>query len=320
MQIIRQYENLTPPPRQDYASNFASAITIGNFDGVHLGHQKIIKHIVNKARENRLTSVVIGIYPHPLTFFKPKTQLEFITSFKQKAKIFAKLGVQKFILLNFSHIMQKTGEAFLRDILLQELNMKHITIGYDFCFGRDKSGNGKLLDKYRSDYGLDYSLNIMEAKSHGGVIISSTNIRKALNKADVVLASKMLGRYYSIEGKIQPGAKLGGEIGFPTANLTIRNAPPLLNGVYKTKANIDGIGNFDAISNIGNRPTIDGKNKLLETHIFNFKQNIYHKKMQVEFIDFIRKEQKFTSLKELQGQIAKDIKICQSTLPITGKN
>ena len=287
------------------------ALTIGNFDGVHLGHLKIIDEVKKIAKEKKLSSAILTFEPHPISFLRPEKACDFrITSLAQKLKIFSEADINYVITLPFNkNLSEILAQDFVQKILVEALNIKHLTIGYDFTFGKNREGNFKLLEEFNFDL-----TEILPVKNHEQTCSSSV-IRKLLNEGKIAEANKILGRNFTISGLVNEGKKLASQLGFPTANLITK--PQLIkpkSGVYKTKTFIPFLKKeFLSITNFGLKPTpyalhLTPNAYLFETHIPNFSENIYGKKIIVEFIDFIREEKKFASMKELREQIAEDIK------------
>ena len=303
MKIIRGFNHITNnlPPL---------ALTIGNFDGVHLGHLKIIDEVKKIAKEKKLVSAILTFEPHPISFFHPTKAPDFrITSLAQKLKIFSEEEIDYVIILPFNKkFAEISAPDFIQKILVEALNIKHLTIGYDFTFGKNREGNFQTLEKF--------NLNLKEifpVKNHEE-ICSSSAVRKFINAGEIAEANKILRRNFSISGLVNEGKKLAAQLGFPTANLITK--PHLIKpkaGVYKTKTFIPSLKKeFFSITNFGIKPTpyalrLTPYAYLFETHIPNFSRNLYGQKIFVEFLDFIREEKKFASLEELKEQIARDV-------------
>ncbi len=304
MQIIRNLNisNFTLPNL---------ALTIGNFDGVHLGHQKIISEVKKIAKENGLSSAILTFEPHPISFFKPEKSVNFrITSLAQKLQLFQESEVEYLIVLPFDKKLSEiSAYDFTHEILVKSLNMKHLVIGYDFTFGKDRQGNFDFLEQQSKSLG--FKLNKISAIGNQEQNYSSTLIRNLISEGNVSKANKILGRNFIVSGTVKEGKKLASNLGFPTANLSIKNhlIKPKF-GVYKSSTFIPHLNQkFSSITNFGVKPTINGNSSpLFETHILNFSDKIYGKKIIVELIDFLREEKKFPSLTDLKQQIANDIK------------
>jgi len=303
MKIIRSLNQIKAIPEL--------AITIGNFDGVHLGHLEIIRQVKKIAAEKKLASAVLTFEPHPVTFLNPQKPRDFlIQSLAQKLKIFHDEKIDYVILLPFN---QKTSEIsaadFIKKILLETLNTRHLTIGYDFTFGKNREGNSHFLKKFN----LDFS-EILPLKNNEE-ICSSSAIRELISEGKITAANKILGKNFMISGLVNEGKKLASQLGFPTANLIAK--PHLIKpkaGVYKTKTFVPFLQKeFTSITNFGFKPTAHALHltpyiHLFETHIPGFSGNLYGQKIFTEFLDFIREEKKFESLEELKQQIAEDVR------------
>ncbi len=296
-------------PQQIKASS-PLALTIGNFDGVHLGHSKIVDEVKNFAKEKNLLSAILTFEPHPIAFFKSDRAKDFrITSLSQKLKIFREKKIDRVIILPFNQkIASIKAEDFIEQILVKALNIKHLSVGYDFIFGQNREGNFQLLEQAAKKFGFE--LNQISALKEANQICSSSLIRKFISEGKIIEANRFLGRNFTIYGNVNEGRKLAHQLGFPTANLLVK--PHIIKpkfGVYKTLTFIPSLDKkFPSISNFGVKPTICGDSiPLLETHILNFDQNIYGKKIEVELLDFVREEKKFESLEDLKVQIKKDL-------------
>lgn len=296
MKIIRNLKQNLPP----------LALAIGNFDGVHLGHQEIILRTKKIAKEKNLASAILTFEPHPISFFNPKKAKDFrINSLAQKLKILREYGLDYAIILPFNkNFSEISAEDFAIRILRESLNVKALTIGYDFTFGKNRQGNFTLLKELNFDL-----LEIAQLKKNQQTC-SSTAIRKLVSEGKISAANQILGRNFSIEGVVNQGRKLASQLGFPTANLMAK--PQIIKpkfGVFKTKTLIPNLGKeFNSITNFGIKPTIGAGNQpLFETHILDFDQKIYGEKIIIEFLDFIRDEKKFSSLDELKEQIVRDL-------------
>ncbi len=303
MDIIRLYNPLTPEIQQKLKAYKGCAVVIGNFDGVHLGHQELIK----ASKKNGKKSVVITFSPHPEEVFNKSDQFFKIFSEHQNIERFKLFDVDAIIIVPFEkEIFSLSANDFLKNIIIKTIEPRHIVVGKDFKFGHKREGDIRFLEEAQATYG--YKLNALPKLSDEGVIISSSVIREHLMKGEIEKANLLLGKEpFFIEGEIISGQKLGHQIGFPTANI-IDVRVPLKKGVYKTRVLLDG-QMYDSISNFGSKPTVnnDLKVKTLETFILNFSKNIYGKKMTVYFDQFIREEIKFSNIEELKTQISKDV-------------
>ena len=298
MELIRGLHNLADRHR-------ACALTIGNFDGVHLGHQAILKMLVEKARELDVDACIMSFEPLPQEYFAADKAPARLTRLREKWCALEPTGVDQFLCIKFDHrLAELSADEFVQHILLDQLHVKFLVVGDDFRFGKGRSGDFELLKAYGDKHGF----TVVNSHSHclDGVRISSTGIRQALASNQLELANKMLGRSYRICGRVAHGDKRGRTIGFPTANIKLlRHATPL-SGVYAVT--LIGIGDqpVNGVANIGKRPTVDGHNLQLEVHMFDFDQSIYGKQVCVEFKHKLREEQRFESFDALKQQIIQD--------------
>ncbi|MBM5782184.1 MAG: bifunctional riboflavin kinase/FAD synthetase [Pelagibacterales bacterium] len=305
MQIIR---NLN----QSKITNSPSlALTIGNFDGLHLGHQKIIEEIKEIASNQNLKSAVLTFEPHPQSFFQKNKNENFrIYNLSQKLKIFQENKIDYFILLPFNQTLANVeANIFVEDFLIKKLNIKHLSIGYDFTFGKNRLGNFNLLEEKSRQF--SFSLKQVPALTKDSNICSSTLIREMISKGNIKQANTLLGRNFNVSGIVNFGKQIARQLGFPTAN--ILSLPHIIKpkyGVYKTITHILHLNQkFFSITNFGIKPTFNNSTtqELFETYIFDFSQNLYGKKITVEFVDFIREEKKFSSIEDLKNQIELDV-------------
>ncbi len=289
-------------------------LTVGNFDGVHTGHKKVIEKLAAKGKSLGLPVVVMMFEPQPLEFFLADNAPSRLTRLREKVIQFKSLAVDKLVIIKFNQATANyNAENFITDYLVDKLNVKHLVIGDDFHFGKARRGNFAML----TEKGLEYGFNVESTDSFfvNQHRVSSTLIRDALGQGELVKAKMMLGRDYSVCGRVAHGNKRGRTIGFPTANILMfrRNTP--ITGVYAvTMTGIDD-REIQGIANVGTRPTVDGgKRVILETHLFDFNQEIYGQYVEVFFKKKIRDEVRFKSLNELQVQIKKDIIVAKQIL------
>ena len=281
-----------------------SVVTIGNFDGVHKGHQVLIKKTVKFANENNLKSIVFTFENHPINYFKNKKIKNIITNSEKISKI-KKLGVDILIMIPFDSYMTKISPLeFIKEILIDKLDAKKIIVGHDFTFARRKEGNIKILKEMSFKYRFD--LEIVNSIDINDIRVSSTHIRQLVDNGDVDKVNNYLGYNFLIKGKIIKGKQLGRTIGFPTANIKI-NDDLLIpkKGVYVTSVYIDDNIYYGA-TNIGYNPTVKGESLSIETNILEFSEDIYGKIIKLEFLERIRDEKKFNSIDELKLQLKKD--------------
>ena len=299
MELIRGLYNLRDHHRGCVA-------TIGNFDGVHLGHQQVLTRLREQAQERNLPSTVILFEPQPLEFVAPERAPRRITRLREKIRLLQAQGIDRVVCLRFDAQLQNLSAMdFVQRLLIDGLAVKHFVVGDDFRFGRQRQGDFALLHAAGIEHG--FSVQSTASCCSQGVRLSSTAIREALEKHDLPEAEKLLGRPYDITGKVAKGQQLGRTIGVPTANIRLQNKQPALQGVYATR--IVGLDNkiYEGVANVGYRPTVAGLQPQLEVHIFDLQADLYGRHLQVEFCLFIRAEQKFAGLPELKQQISQDI-------------
>ena len=279
---------------QKYSPSF---LTIGNYDGIHLGHQAILKKLISESKSNNILSSVMTFEPHPREFFSPKLAPKRIISLREKLEYFDELKIDQVFIVNFNDEFSRKSYLDFIEILKKNIQAKKIIIGNDFRFGKQREGNiDKLIDN-------SVDVCVMNKIEYKGERVSSTIIRDSLAAGDLERAAMLLGRSYSISGKVVHGDKRGREIGFPTANIHMFHNRPPLKGVFAVKLN-----NMYGVANLGVRPTIAGFSKLnLEVHLFNFSKNIYGKHAHVTFLKKIRDEKKFENIDALKKQIQIDI-------------
>ncbi len=291
-------------------------LTIGTFDGVHLGHQKILNRLVELKKSSGLKTVVLTFEPHPRkVLFPEQTDLKLITLTNEKLELLAKYKVDCTVVYPFDEAFSKMDvDDYIKTILVKQLNVKYIIIGYDHKFGKDRLGDINVLKKHEANY--NFKVEEIAKEDIDSITISSSNIRKSLISGDIEKANFLLGHFYSLKARVVAGKKLGREIGFPTANLKIENDDKLIPkiGVYFVEIILDSQNHFGML-NIGHNPTIDADQNLkLEVNIFNFNQDIYSKSITINFIKRLRDEIKFNSLNDLVLQLNRDKESCLSFL------
>ena len=302
MQLIRGIYNIKP-------EDHGCVLTIGNFDGVHLGHQAVIKALVAKAKALNSIAAVMVFEPQPQELFAKERAPARLARLRDKYHLLAKLGVERLICVNFNQAFaEQSAEYFVEHLLVAKLGIKHLIIGDDFRFGRGRSGNFEMLCQYGQQLGFGVtdtaSYKLAECR------ISSTEIRRALLKDDLNSAANMLGRAYSLSGRVFHGEKNGRKFGFPTANVLLKRRVSPIAGVYVVKVIIDELSaqqtTYFGVANVGTRPTLNGVRQQLEVHIFDFDGNLYGRHIEVQVLEKLRQEQRFDSLAALTEQIAKD--------------
>lgn len=293
---------------KDYtANNEAVAIALGNFDGLHLGHQELVKKVVLKADEKNIIPSILLFKEHTKAIIK-KEKPKMLTNNKQKYKILEEMGIKRVFLIDFDeNLMKLSPEEFIKKILVDKLNVDTVVVGFDYRFGHKASGNTETLLDLSSKYNLD--VEIVQPIELKDIVIGSSNIRSLIEVGNVKKAMDILGRPYSIIGRVIPGMNRGNKLGFPTANVDVNQdyAVPK-DGVYKTKTIVGGREYLSA-TNIGVNPTFNENELKIETHILDFNENIYDNEIEIVFLDFIRDDIKFQNKEDLIDQMEKDIKI-----------
>ena len=300
---------------QEFKKLENAVVTSGTFDGVHLGHQKILKRLNEVAELTNGESVVITFYPHPRSVISPDNQIvKLLSTLDEKIELLEKSGVNHLLIIPFTReFSELSSEEFIQKILIETIGTKTLVIGYDHRFGKNREGGFDYLKLNKEKYG--FGIEEISRQDIENVGVSSSKIRKALQEGDVPSADHFLGRNYSLSGVIVKGKQLGRTIGFPTANIQVREIAKLipLDGVYVVKVYYKA-KTFGGMLNIGNRPTVDGTFQTVEVNIFDFNQEIYGENLTVEFLQKIRNEQKFNGLDELKDQIVKDKITCKVIL------
>lgn len=289
-----------------------SALTIGCFNGLHLGHQHVLKRVVAKAREDGLLPGVVTFDPHPLRVLRPAEAPPLIATLEQRLDGFASLGVAAALVLKFdAELARVTADEFLRGILVEQLGMAEIFVGPHFRFGNRQAGNVNMLENGASRYG--YTVELLLPMQLDGQIVSSTAIRSAVAEGRVAEAARLLGHPFSLTGAIRAGAGRGRAILFPTLNLAAEQELLPKTGVYVTETRIaDRV--YGSATNVGVRPTVDGGNLTVESHLFNFAETIAQGRIEVRFLGRLRDERKFANVEELRIQIARDLETAKEFL------
>lgn len=290
----------------DYKLLSNSVVTIGTFDGVHVGHKKIIKRLVKIAKKENLQAIVLTFFPHPRMVVQKDTDIKMLNTIDEKNKLMEAEGIDHLVVKKFTKQFSRlSAQNYVREVLVETLHVKHIIIGYDHHFGRNRTANINDLKAFGEIY--NFKVTEISAEEIDEVTVSSTKIRKALLDGDVKTANTFLGYNFMLTGKVVKGKGLGKQLNYPTANIRIEEPYKLIpkNGVYVVKANIKDAIVF-GMMNIGTNPTVDGKVQSIEVHFFNFNQDIYGKILEVEILERLRDEQKFDSLEDLKNQLSKD--------------
>ncbi len=281
-------------------------VTIGNFDGVHLGHQRLFEVVEQKAYHSHGTSIAITFDPHPLQILKPGG-IKLISTIEQKIELIEMSGIDVLIIIPFNKEFAGTSaDSFVDEILIDKIGVTDLFVGYDYAFGKGRTGNIEFLRQQGQEKG--FNVMVIDAYYQDDVIVSSTKIRELVVEGRMVDTSRLLGRYYQIRGEVQRGKQRGGkEIGFPTANLHIDEEDLVpKRGVYVCQVICEGIC-YGGVINIGYNPTFGEETLVAETHIFDFNRDIYGKPIKVNLLKFLRGEEKFSGIKELAEQIAQDV-------------
>lgn len=277
---------------------------LGNFDGIHLGHKEIIENVKKLAKKNKSYSGVIVFEPHPRKFFMKDKNNFYLSDIKTKKYLLESLGLDSCIVLEFNEKLAKQNpEKFVEEIIFKKIKPSHLIVGYDFRFGNKRSGNSDDLLRLCSKYNI--SVSIVDKQLKDGTVLSSSIVRDLIQEGDFKKAELLLGHKWLIKGKVIEGDKRGREIGFPTANLNVDEIIQLKFGVYAVEVIFDG-KSYKGVSNYGIRPTFDGENILLETHLLDFSGDLYGKDIIVSFVKFLREERKFEGINSLKDQIKKD--------------
>jgi riboflavin kinase/FMN adenylyltransferase len=290
----------------NFSSETQTFVTIGTFDGVHFGHQQIIEKLVSEAKKAGKKSVVLTFFPHPRMVLQKDAFLELINTIDERAALLEKTGLDYLIIHPFSkEFSRTTALEFVRDILVNQLNISKLIIGYDHHFGKNREGNITQLTEYSHLY--DFKVEEIPAQDIDSVSVSSTKIRRALHAGNLKTANNYLGYNFMLNGTVVNGKKLGGKIGYPTANIDVKETYKLIpkTGVYVVKATIDKKTVF-GMMNIGNRPTVNGNHQTIEVHFFDFNEDLYNQYLTIELLYFLRDEHKFDSVELLIHQLKKD--------------
>lgn len=294
------------PPGAPLPANQPVALTVGNFDGMHLGHQALLKELRAAAQARGLQTAVVIFEPHPREFFTPQQAPARLTSLREKLELFSEMGIHQVHICRFDARFAKMSATDFITALYEKLFARFVLIGDDFRFGSGRSGDFALMEKVGSQRG--FGVQAVHSVKLDGVRISSTAIRSALAAGQMRAAQRYLGRHYSISGRVVRGDGTGKKLGFPTANLQLKHNRPPLSGIYVVHAHVEDLGILQGVASLGVRPTVkdDGK-PVLEAHLFGFDQQIYGKHLCVEFLQKLRDEEKYPDLATLTRQIALDV-------------
>lgn len=299
MKIYDNFNDFQPIPH--------AVVTIGTFDGVHLGHQKILKRLRVLADQSHGETVLITFWPHPRMVLRPDSHnIRLLSTFEEKNRLLEEFGVDYLVSIPFTKAFSETSsEEFIHHILIEKIQTKILVIGYDHKFGKGREGGFDHLHANQEKYGFE--LEEIPREDIDSIGISSTKIRQALENGDVVSANNFLGRPYYLRGTVVQGRQIGRSIGFPTANIEIADENKLIpsDGAYIVQVSVEG-KTINGMLNIGHRPTLSGLNKTIEVHLFDFDRVIYGVDIDIFFLDFLRPEMKFSGLPELTEQLNRD--------------
>jgi riboflavin kinase/FMN adenylyltransferase len=304
MELIRNQSQLRPHHQN-------CAATIGNFDGVHLGHQAILRQLMWQAQQRQVPAVVIIFEPQPQEFFAPPTAYARLTRLREKLMALRRYGVTRVLCLHFNtQLAALSAREFIEKILVQGLQIQHLVVGDDFRFGNDRQGDFELLQHSGQQYG--FTVENQHTFIIDGERVSSTRVRQALEQGEILTAQQLLGRPYTLCGRIRYGQQRGRSIGFPTANIFLHRQISPLTGVFAVT--LHGIDSqpLPGVANLGTRPTVDGSQFWLEVHLFDFQKTIYGQYVEVEFIRKLRDEQRFNSFAALKQQIMQDVQVAKA--------
>jgi riboflavin kinase / FMN adenylyltransferase len=300
MKVYRNLDTLPPFTK--------AVVTIGTFDGVHVGHQKIIQQLLAHSEATGGESVLITFNPHPRKIVKPNESLMQLTTMEERIELLKQLGINNMVIVPFTkEFSQQTALQYVENFLVEKFHPSTIIIGYDHKFGNNREGDFRLLEQYAAQF--NYTVHEIDEQLIQDAIISSTKIREALLKGDAGFARSFLGYDYFFKGVVIEGNKLGRTIGYPTANLQMENPDKLVpgNGVYAVTAQLEGETRIlNGMMNIGTRPTVDGLNRMIEVNLFDFDEEIYGRHMKVSLKHYLRSEVKFSGIDALKEQLHKD--------------
>jgi riboflavin kinase/FMN adenylyltransferase len=294
----------------EYNESKNSIITIGTFDGIHKGHQKIFNKVINASKQNNLSSVVLTFFPHPRIILNKYNDIKMIDTLDEKIDHLKKIGIDHLIIHPFDKKFSLlSAEQFIKEYLVDKLKLKHIIIGYDHRFGKGREASVTDLKEYSREF--NFLVDEIDAQEIEKIAISSTKIRNSINEGDLKTTKIYLGRFFCLTGRVVKGDGLGKQINYPTANISIEEDYKIIpkDGVYYIKTTIDN-KLYNGMMNIGHRPTIGTKEKSIEVNLFNFDRDIYDRIISVDVVEKIRDEKKFSSIEALKTQLARDEEHC----------
>ena len=300
---------------ENFPADEASIVTIGTFDGVHLGHQQILKQLIDTSRKSKLKSVLLTFFPHPRMVLQPDISMRLIQTIQEREKALQKTGLDYLVIHPFStEFSRLSADDYVKQILVEQLNVRKVVVGYDHRFGRNRTAS--LEDMYHYADIHEFEVIEINAEKIESTAVSSTKIRKAIDEGNIELANTYLGHSFTIEGMVIDGDKRGRELSYPTANIDLQNQHKIVpkQGVYLVKSNLEDRIIY-GMMNIGTKPTFNAAMPSIEVHFFDWNGNLYGQAVQVELLKWVREERKFSSVEELQTQIQADEQYCRSSIP-----
>jgi len=300
---------------ENFPADEASIVTIGTFDGVHLGHQQILKQLINTSRKSKLKSVLLTFFPHPRMVLQPDISMRLIQTIQEREKALQKTGLDYLVIHPFStEFSRLSADDYVKQILVEQLNVRKVVVGYDHRFGRNRTAS--LEDMYHYADIHEFEVIEINAEKIESTAVSSTKIRKAIDEGNIELANTYLGHSFTIEGMVIDGDKRGRELSYPTANIDLQNQHKIVpkQGVYLVKSKLKGRVVY-GMMNIGTKPTFDTTMPSIEVHFLDWNGDLYGQAVQVELLKWVREERKFKTVKDLQAQIQTDEQNCRSSIP-----
>ena len=300
---------------ENFPADEASIVTIGTFDGVHLGHQQILKQLIDTSRKSKLKSVLLTFFPHPRMVLQPDISMRLIQTIQEREKALQKTGLDYLVIHPFStEFSRLSADDYVKQILVEQLNVRKVVVGYDHRFGRNRTAS--LEDMYHYADIHEFEVIEINAEKIESTAVSSTKIRKAIDEGNIELANTYLGHSFTIEGMVIDGDKRGRELSYPTANIDLQNQHKIVpkQGVYLVKSKLKGRVVY-GMMNIGTKPTFDTTMPSIEVHFLDWNGDLYGQAVQVELLKWVREERKFSSVEELQTQIQADELYCRSSIP-----
>ena len=300
---------------ENFPASEGSIVTIGTFDGVHLGHQQILKQLIDTSQQSKLKSVMLTFSPHPRMVLQPDISMRLIQTIEERERALRKTGLDYLVIHPFSEKFSRlSADDYVKQILVEKLNVRKVVVGYDHRFGRNRTASLEDMYNYADIY--DFEVIEIDVKKIKSTAVSSTKIRKAIDEGDIALANSYLGDPFTLEGIVVHGDKRGRELSYPTANIELQNKHKIIpkQGVYLIQSDLDNQVVY-GMMNIGTKPTFDTTNPSVEVHFFDWNGDLYGQTLQVKLLKWVREEQKFDSVEELQAQIHADERYCRSYIP-----